>query len=157
MLEIRDVFPHGGYPLRIEEQDFRLKDYHAFLRSIEKDAARFKHTQQEAFLAERERWARAGADRFEAPELASRATEEEAVPEGCRMVCSPITASVWNIAVEPGQRVAAGDRLLVLEAMKMEIAVAAPFSGTIEKLNCAPGALVSAGQQLITVRQEVVV
>ena len=157
LLEIRDVFPHGGYPLRIEEQDFRLKDYHAFLRSIEKDSARFKHTQQEAFLAERERWARAGADRFEAPEISSRATEEEAVPEGCRMVCSPITASVWNIAVEPGQRVAAGDRLLVLEAMKMEIAVAAPFSGTIEKLNCAPGALVSAGQQLITVRQEVVV
>jgi len=51
--------------------------------------------------------------------------------------------------------VQAGDRLLVLEAMKMEIAVAAPFPGIVETLNCAPGALVFAGQNLVTVRQEV--
>jgi urea carboxylase len=156
LLEIRDAFPHGGYPLRIEPRDFRLKDYHAFLRSVEAESARFKKTQQAAFVAERERWARAGADQFrETADLAGAETQEDAVPEGCRMVYSPVTASVWNIAVAPGQKVAAGDRLLVLEAMKMEIAVAAPFSGIIEKLNCAPGALVSAGQQLVTVRQEV--
>ncbi len=63
-------------------------------------------------------------------------------PKAAAPVRSPVTASVWNIAVEPGQRVAAGDRLMVLEAMKMEIAVAAPFAGTVETLNCAPGALV---------------
>ena len=158
LLEIRDAFPYGGYPLRIEQQDFRLKDYHAFLRSIEAGSASFKRTQQEAFLAERERWARAGADQFqEAAESAGLVLEDEGMPEGCRPVYSPVTASVWNIAVEKGQKVIAGDRLLVLEAMKMEIAVAAPFSGTIEKLNCVPGALVSAGQQLVTVRQEVAV
>ena len=53
----------------------------------------------------------------------------DAMPEGCRPVCSPVTASVWNIAVEPGQRVQAGQKLIVLEAMKMEIAVAAPSAG----------------------------
>src|SRR3989454_8932947 len=31
LLEIREDFPHGGYPLRIEDQPFRLRDYHAFL------------------------------------------------------------------------------------------------------------------------------
>jgi biotin carboxyl carrier protein len=36
----------------------------------------------------------------------------------------------------------------------MEIAVAAPFAGIIEKLNCAKGALVMAGQNLVTLRQE---
>jgi urea carboxylase len=41
----------------------------------------------------------------------------------------------------------------VLEAMKMEIAVTAPFAGIIEKLNCAPGSLVSAGQILVTLRK----
>jgi len=156
LLEIRDTFPHGGYPLRIEEQDFRLRDYHAFLRSIEAPAARFKRTQQEAFLAERERWAASGQDTYrEPPDVAAPPGSEGAVPEGCRAVPSPVTASVWNIAVAPGQRIAAGDRLLVLEAMKMEIAVAAPFAGTVETLNCAPGALVFAGQNLVTVRQEV--
>jgi urea carboxylase len=156
LLEIRDGFPHGRYPLRIEEQDFRLKDYHAFLRTIEPDAAAFKRRQQEAFEQERERWAAAGADKFIQPQDQNHApTEPEQVPEGCRPVRAPVTASVWNIAVEPGQRVEAGQKLIVLEAMKMEIAVSAPSAGTIEKLNCAKGALVSAGQHLITLRQEV--
>ena len=79
----------------------------------------------------------------------------DAVPEGCRAVCSPVTASVWNIAVEAGERVEAGQKLMVLEAMKMEIAVAAPSAGTVEMLNCAVGALVSAGQRLVTLRNEV--
>ena len=155
LLEIRDGFPHGRYPLRIEEQDFRLKDYHAFLRSIEPSAAAFKAHQQQAFEEERERWAAAGADQFIQPQDQDNApTEPVLVPEGCRPVRAPVTASVWNIAVEPGQRVEAGQKLIILEAMKMEIAVSAPTAGTIETLNCTKGALVSAGQQLITLRQE---
>ena len=156
LLEIRDGFPHGRYPLRIEEQDFRLQDYHAFLRSIGPEAAAFKRHQQQAFEAERERWAAAGADKFIQPQEQDGASAAPAtVPEGCRPVRAPVTASVWNIAVEPGQRVEAGQKLIVLEAMKMEIAVSAPWAGTIETLNCAKGALVSAGQHLITLRQEV--
>jgi urea carboxylase len=74
------------------------------------------------------------------------------VPDGCRPIRSPITASVWTVAVEAGQRVELGEKLLVLEAMKTEIVVAAPSAGVIEKLNCGPGSLVYAGQQLIALR-----
>jgi urea carboxylase len=49
----------------------------------------------------------------------------------------------------------AGEKLIVLEAMKMEIAVAAPIAGVIEVLNCVKGAMVLAGQNLVTLRQEV--
>jgi urea carboxylase len=59
LLEIRDAFPHGRYPLRIEPGEFRLRDYHAFLKSIEAEAARCKRRQQAAFEEERARWARA--------------------------------------------------------------------------------------------------
>jgi len=155
LLEIRDGFPQGLYPLRIEEYDFHLKDYHAFLHEIEPESAAFKRHQQDAFEQERERWAAAGADRFVQPqERDEPPAAPESVPEGCRPVRAPVTASVWNIAVEPGQRVEAGQKLIVLEAMKMEIAVSAPWAGTIETLNCAQGALVSAVQHLITLRQE---
>jgi urea carboxylase len=157
LLEIRDAFPHGRYSLRIEQQEFRLKEYHAFLRSIEKEAAGFKRRQQQAFLAERARWTAAGADRF--LELAdhngSAPVADLTVPEGCRAVCSPVMASVWNVAVEAGERVEAGQKLLVLEAMKMEIAVAAPAAGIVVQLNCAAGALVSPGQHLLMLRHEV--
>ena len=158
LLDIRGGFLHGECPLRIEPREFRLKDYHAFLASVENESAAFKRTQQAAFDAERERWAAAGADQFrEPPEVDLAAAPVDAVPEGCRPVCSPVTANVWNVAVETGQRVEAGQRLIVLEAMKMEIAVAAPFAAVIEKLNCAPGSLVTAGQNLVTLRQEALV
>jgi urea carboxylase len=155
LLEIREEFPHGRYPLRIEEQPFRLREYHAFLDGISVEAAAAKRRQQEAFEAEREQWAKAGAaEVFDPPEDIPAAVPD-AVPEGCRGINSPVTASVWNVAVERGQRVEAGQKLLVLEAMKMEIAVAAPSAGVVEMLNCAPGALVSAGQRLVTLRKEV--
>ncbi|MGO9259801.1 MAG: urea carboxylase [Bryobacteraceae bacterium] len=160
LLEIRDAFPHGRYPLRIESQDFRLADYHAFLRSIQHESAEFKRRQHDAFVEERERWAGVpfgpGADQLRAPppDAAPAPSAVDGVPEGCRPVCSPVAANVWNIAVATGQRVEAGQRLVILEAMKMEIAVAAPFPGIIETLNCAPGNLVAAGQHLVTLRRE---
>jgi urea carboxylase len=69
-------------------------------------------------------------------------------------VRSPITASVWNVAVEAGQRVEAGQKLIVLEAMKMEVAVSAPTAGKVEELRCREGAFVTAGQSLIVFRPE---
>ncbi len=144
LLEMREA----RYSPRIEETDFRLKDHRY-------DATEFKARQQQAFLEERERWAAAGVDKFVEIVGEDSTPVDDAVPEGCRAVSSPVTASVWSVAVEPGQLVEAGQRLMVLEAMKMEIAVTAPVAGSVEKLSCSPGALVSAGQQLATIRKEV--
>jgi urea carboxylase len=155
LLDIRDGFPRGRYSLRIEESEFRLRDYHAFLKSIEADASEFKARQQQAFEAERERWGAAGQADFAEPPDALRASRTELeTPEGCKPLRSPIGASVWTIGVEMGQRVEAGQKLLVLEAMKTEIAVVAPSAGTVEKLHCAPGSLVSSGQVLLAFRPE---
>jgi urea carboxylase len=154
LLEIRDAFPRGRYSLRVEPKQFRLRDYHAFLKSIKADAEAFKNHQQAAFEAERERWASVGqAEYMDPPEPPTPESDGE-TPEGCSPVRSPIAASVWNIAVATGQRVEAGQKLMILEAMKTEIAVAAPSSGIIEKVNCAVGALVGAGQTLLLLRSE---
>ena len=53
------------------------------------------------------------------------------------------------MAVAAGARVAAGDRLIVLETMKMETPVVAPHAGTVVAICCAPGNLVRAGQTLV--------
>jgi urea carboxylase len=151
LLEFRDAFPHGRYSLKIDEDEFRLKEYHAFLASIQDESREWKDRQQRAFLEERERW---GAEKFVEALDAGAAVVEDALPEGCRAVSSPVTASVWSIGVEPGQHVDAGQRLMVLEAMKMEIAVTAPVSGAVERIYCATGALVSAGQRLVAIRKD---
>jgi urea carboxylase len=149
LLEIREGFPRGRYPLRVEPREFRLREYHAFLQSIKTEAEAFKKHQQAAFEAERERWAAAGqAEYIEPPEAAGPAPEAD-VPEGCSPVRSPISASVWNVSVEAGQRVEAGQKLMILEAMKTEIAVTAPRAGIVHSLACAAGALVWAGQTLL--------
>ena len=56
--------------------------------------------------------------------------------------------------MKPGERVAAGQRLLLVESMKMEIAVTAPEGGIVVEIICAPGSQVAAGQELLFLRPE---
>ena len=154
LLDIREAFPYGRYPLQIQPDTFRLRDYDRFLKDTEAGAAAFKSTQQQAFDAERERWAAAGqAEYMDPPDLSSAPAQGVTVPEGCAAAVSPLTASVWNIGVEVGQPVVAGQKLVILEAMKIEIAVTSPVAGVVEALHCTTGMMVSAGQQLVVVRR----
>jgi urea carboxylase len=155
LLEAREGFPRGRFPLKIESGTFGLADYQKFLKSIEGETAAFNRQRQAAFDEERERWVAAGKNEFVAETSAALVEPtEEAAPEGCSPVPSPITASVWSIAVSPGQRVEAGQKLMVLEAMKMEILVAAPRAGLVVNILSKPGAVVSAGQNLMWMRPE---
>jgi biotin carboxyl carrier protein len=58
---------------------------------------------------------------------------------------------VVSIAVQPGQAVGERTLLLVLEAMKMEHRIEAPLAGTVLEVAVEPGALVSAGERLVTI------
>jgi predicted deacylase len=49
-------------------------------------------------------------------------------------VRSEITGNVWQVHVEVGATVAAGDILLVMESMKMEISVEAPVAGVVAEV-----------------------
>ncbi|MEZ5356997.1 MAG: carboxyltransferase domain-containing protein [Bryobacteraceae bacterium] len=150
LLELRDAFPHGRFQLRTEDKVFRLGDYLRFLASIRGEADVCKRRQQAAFEEERERWAAAGQAAYvDEPTAPAPSADEDAPPEGCAAVRSPITASVWQIAVEPGQHVEPGQKLIVLEAMKMEVSVVAPQGGVVEALRCSKGGMVSAGQSLV--------
>ena len=62
---------------------------------------------------------------------------------------APMPARVLAIMVEPGQRVAKGDVLVTLEAMKMELPVRAPRDGTVTAVSCQTGRMVNAGDHLV--------
>ncbi len=64
-------------------------------------------------------------------------------------ITAPMPGKVIGLFVKPGDTVAAGDRLLVLEAMKMEHRLTAPFDGTVESVAVAAGAQVSEGALLV--------
>jgi urea carboxylase len=147
LLDFRAAFLRGRARLQIEETSFRFADYRAFLEENRGSIDSFRARQRQAFVEERERWAALPPPPPE-PEPAADAGEQP-LPAGALPIRAAVTGSVWNVAVSPGTRVAAGDRLIVLETMKMETPVVAPESGTVVMICCAPGNLVRAGQTVV--------
>ena len=66
-------------------------------------------------------------------------------------VRAEIAANVWQVHVEVGQTVAAGDTLMILESMKMEIPVEAPVAGTVRELSVRPDDQVQEGDLLAVI------
>ncbi len=64
---------------------------------------------------------------------------------------APMPGTVVKVLAEQGQRVAAGDAVLVLEAMKMQHTVSAPTAGTVTEIHVRPGTQVAAGEVLAVV------
>lgn len=60
-----------------------------------------------------------------------------------------IPAVVSEVLVKSGDRVAAGDKLILLESMKMILPIQAPHDGVVTAVNCAPGEAVQPGVQLV--------
>ena len=68
------------------------------------------------------------------------------------LVASPLAGTLARVEVAEGQRVAEGDLLAVVEAMKMETPLLAPFPGTVVGVRSAVGGPVAAGQILVELR-----
>ena len=69
-------------------------------------------------------------------------------------ILSPMPGRVIAVLVVAGQAVARGERLLVLEAMKMEQALIAPFDGVVAELKVVEGAQVPEGTLLARIAVE---
>ncbi|RIK43946.1 MAG: hypothetical protein DCC55_04145 [Chloroflexi bacterium] len=68
-------------------------------------------------------------------------------------VNAPVPGQVRAILVAVGDTVSAGDPLLILEAMKMEMRILAPETGKVSKINCALGDVVVRGQWLVEIER----
>jgi urea carboxylase len=146
--DARARFPHGDYPLRIvEDAPFSLKHYKSFLAAHAESIATFQSRQRAAFDAERADWAARGL--LTTPEVEPPPPPDDGqLCEGERAILSPVPGSVWQVLVEHGQKVNAGDVLMMIESMKMEIAVRSPASGRISRVSAETGQPVRAGQLL---------
>ena len=83
-------------------------------------------------------------------ELSSRGTgTSHGVHDG--EIEAPMPGKVTAVEVSNGEKVAKGQRLLTLEAMKMEHALTAPFDGTVADLSAKAGAQVTEGQMLVKI------
>ncbi|ANJ67372.1 urea carboxylase [Halothiobacillus diazotrophicus] len=157
LAKMREEFPQGRFKLKIEETVLKLRDYRAFIEAERASIDAFQQHRHAAFEEERERWVATGQAHYEADPAGDAASADAGIdlPEGCEALASPVTGSVWQVAAKPGDRVAAGQALVVVEAMKMEIAIEADEAGTVVEVLCAQGTPVSAGQTLLVLRPDV--
>jgi 3-methylcrotonyl-CoA carboxylase alpha subunit len=92
-----------------------------------------------------------GAFEYLAPDPLEDEAEDEA---GGDAVFSPMPGLVARVLSEAGQRVERGQTLLVLEAMKMELAMPAPRDGTVAEILVRPGEQISEGALLLKLEPE---
>ncbi len=66
-------------------------------------------------------------------------------------VRAPFSANVCEVVVEKGQKVEAGDRLVILEAMKMQTPILSEVAGVVESIGVDLGKAVQPGDKLVKV------
>ena len=94
--------------------------------------------------------------RAAAPKAAPKAAPAAAAPKaaagaaGSVEVTASVPGKVFKIEANAGATVKAGDPIVILEAMKMEIPVVAPEDGTVASINVAVGDAVESGDVLAT-------
>ena len=81
-------------------------------------------------------------------------TKSDSQEQSDGVVCAVMSATISQISVKDGDQVAAGDRLMILEAMKMEQPILAPVAGQIDDIPVQAGDAVSAGQILCRLTPE---
>jgi pyruvate carboxylase len=79
----------------------------------------------------------------------SRTSLPKADRDNPRHVGAPMPGKISTLAVSLGQSIAKGEKLLSIEAMKMETSVYCPVDGKIAKIVTPPGTIVSSGDLLI--------
>lgn len=73
---------------------------------------------------------------------------------GDGVVPSPLSGKVVAVAASPGKKVAKGDEVITIEAMKMNTFVYAPADGVIEEIFVASGDAVEEGQSLFKIKAD---
>ena len=152
LTEWRRDFPLGRRTIEIEETEFRLADYRAFLAENAESITAFETRRNAAFAVERAEWERRG----EFDRVASLSQEPDdkpadaiALPEGAELVEAPFGGSVWKLLKAPGDLVAAGETIAVMEAMKTEFPLVSPAAGTVAALYVAERQSVMPGAPML--------
>lgn len=154
LLEMREAFAAGRLEIETQESTFDLASYHRFLRDEADSIAAFKATQQSAFEAERQRWVDNGQLTFSVePEIAADDGDGVTLlPTETPVECA-VPGNVWKVRAAVGDQIAAGDTLLVIESMKMEIDIVAPCAGRVARLLCAEGQGVAQGRVVAVIEE----
>lgn len=151
LAETRRELAAGRTQIDIRPGTFAYADYRRLLADNAASIDAFRTRQAAAFEAERQRWADAGEFDRDHTEPAPHAGPAVDLAAGETLVEAPMAASVWRIDLREGDTVTAGDTVVVLEAMKLEMPVTAPVTGTVTRVLARPGDQAAPGTPLLVI------
>ncbi|HEY6947036.1 MAG TPA: carboxyl transferase domain-containing protein [Candidatus Acidoferrum sp.] len=149
----------GTVALRYRGQPYRIKVYRLGLHQYRVEIEEAKIDVQSSRLGQFEYWLTCFGRRFNVVSVVqglSFLIEVDGVAhridrDDGGIVHAPAPAVVVSLAVKPGDTVSAGDRLAVLEAMKMEMQIVAPFAGKVRHVFTIPNVQVDTGAPLVQI------
>ena len=102
-------------------------------------------------------WVEAGVGSEPGPEAAATPARDppsasKAAATSVKTVTAPLPGTIKSVAVQPDQPVVTGEKLLIIEAMKMDNAIGAPRDGVIGAIHVTVGRQVAHGELLIEYR-----
>eukprot|EP00392_Amoebophrya_sp_AT5.2_P018846 g19487.t1 len=178
LTKLREDFRSGVYSPVVEAEDFKLAEHKTFLEKNADEIARYQRQQQIAMAEQNEQeWlsqerltARASSAAQMRNSTASGTSkvdfygDEADVEVGkwkiaaergttVKLVDAYVSGSVWDVPVQVGDVVQAGQTLVVLEAMKMEIPVVAEVAGKVAALFAVVGGMKEQGDPLIVIEK----
>lgn len=126
-------------------------DAHTFVLEVERPDGSRQCIRAAAHVAgdKRQLWVNGRSFTYE--RLRQRPTGSSAADSS---LAASIPAVVSEILVAVGDEVAAGDKLILLESMKMVIPIQAPYDGVVTAVHCQPGDSVPAGIPLIELEKK---
>ncbi|KAB8230128.1 bifunctional urea carboxylase/allophanate hydrolase [Aspergillus alliaceus] len=153
------LFNSGRYEYKWEEVMFDMVEHNKLLRDTKEEVAAIRARQRKAqaemdkLEAELlERWAKEKAERgVPVDAIESLLKDPHILP-----VEAPLNANIWKVEVKQGEKLDEGQVVVILEAMKLEIAVrteALAAGATVEKVLVQPGDSIEAGKALVLVRK----
>lgn len=148
LTQLRDDFREGRATVRIEETQFDFAAHQQFLSEHAGAIAAFRQRQASAFTREVALWdEQAQAAPLNAGEALPAAPQAEEA--NALAVCADMNGNIWKVLVAAGDAVQAGQTLIIVEAMKMELAIVAPQAGRVKRIACQAGRPVSPGDALL--------
>jgi urea carboxylase len=153
LLVMRAEMAAGRLEIPIEQGEFSMAEYQAFLDENAASIDEFKAMQGAAFANERSDWQAAGEfDRQDSVE-APVASATVVIPEGSEGIEAPFNANVFRVDVKLGDTVTEGQTLVAVEAMKMEAQIVSTTSGTVTDILVKPGDTVSPATVLVIIER----
>ncbi|XP_065210851.1 uncharacterized protein LOC135838952 [Planococcus citri] len=148
LTQLREDFRHGRTTIRIEETLFDFVEYQHLLKDNASSIEKFRQFQAVAFEAEVALWAQEEQNNPE-PTGKDNSVPEVEEDENALPVQADMNGNIWKVLVKSGDIVEASQTLVIVEAMKMELAINAPQKGRVKRIVCQPGHSVSPGDTLL--------